>query len=210
MACLQMTNPQSVTQWFAALRAADGDAAQKLWTRYATRLVDLARRKLGSAPKSVADEEDIALSVFKSICHGAEAGRFDSVKDRDELWWLLLATTHRKVVDYKRRHTAIKRGSGRVQSESSLSDPTSSENGFSLDQLAGKAPGPEFIAILGEENARLQNLLRTDDLRQISTLRIEGYSVVEIADRMGFTSRTVERKLRLIRNHWLEDFANER
>jgi hypothetical protein len=36
----------SVTQWLDRLKAADPDAAQKLWERYFRRLVGLTRKKL--------------------------------------------------------------------------------------------------------------------------------------------------------------------
>src|SRR5262245_41905555 len=115
-----MSAPQSVSQWIAHLKEGNADAAQRLWERYAMRLVELARRRLKDAPKRVADEEDVAASVFHSLCRGAAAGRFENVKNRDDLWWLLLAITKQKSVDLVRRETAQKRGSGYVQSESGL------------------------------------------------------------------------------------------
>ena len=45
-------------------------------------------------------------------------------------------------------------------------------------------------------------LARLDDwiLRTIADLRMEEYTVREIADRLGLTTRTIERKLALIRD----------
>ena len=67
-------NDASVTLWIADLRrdAAD-DAAQKLWGRYFDRLVHLARGRLRTAPRGPADEEDVALSAFHSLCDGLKA-----------------------------------------------------------------------------------------------------------------------------------------
>ena len=82
----------SVTQWINRLKAGDPDAAQKLWERYFRRLVGLARKKLRSAPRRAADEEDVALSAFDSFCRNAEAGHASnafllesalSLRDRD-------------------------------------------------------------------------------------------------------------------------------
>ncbi len=66
----------SVTEWIAGLKAGEAEAADRLWNRYFQRLVRLARRKLGSAPRRVADEEDIAAIVFRNLWQGAESGRF--------------------------------------------------------------------------------------------------------------------------------------
>ena len=71
-----MPSKESVTQWLDQLREGDSAAARMLWERYFLRLVGLARRKLQGTPRRVADEEDVALSAFDSLCRGAEQGRF--------------------------------------------------------------------------------------------------------------------------------------
>src|SRR3989304_757042 len=138
-----MSTTPSVSQWISHLKEGNADAAQRLWERYAMRLVELARRRLKDAPQRVADEEDIAASVFHSLCPGAAAGRFQNVKNRDDLWWLLLAITKQKVVDHVRRETAQKRGAGRVQLESGLNGNADDSHGFALDRLVGDEPTPE-------------------------------------------------------------------
>jgi RNA polymerase sigma factor (sigma-70 family) len=202
-----MSTANSVSQWIANLKEGRADAAQRLWERYAMRLVEIARRKLGNAPKGIADEEDIAQSVFQSVCRGAAAGRFEQVKDRDDLWWLLLAITKQKVVDHIRRETAQKRGTGRVQSEAILAANADDSKGFTLDQLVGEEPTPDFLVMLEEQNRRLLGLLRDDRLRQIAISRIEGYTVAEIAAELAVSTRSVERKLQLIRTKWADDFS---
>ena len=196
----------SVSQWIAGLKDGDSLAVQNLWIRYSERLVRLAKKRLGNSPKRVADEDDIAQNVFHSLCRGAKAGRFTDVNRRDDLWWLLLGITRQKVADHVRKETAQKRGSSQVQTESKLNSNES--QGFFLDQLLGDEPSPEFLAILNEQNERLLNLLRDDQLRRISIWRIEGYTVEEIADILGVSTRSIERKLRLIRNAWSKEVGN--
>jgi DNA-directed RNA polymerase specialized sigma24 family protein len=50
-------------------------------------------------------------------------------------------------------------------------------------------------------------LERLDDteLCSIALLKMEGYSNREIAEKLSYTSRTVERRLRLIRALWEEE-----
>lgn len=203
-----MSSTSSVTVWIANLKAGEANAAYLLWHRYADRLVDLARRKLGAAPKAAADEEDIAQSVFDSICRGAAAGRFDRLNNRDDLWWILLAVTRQKAVDHIRREAALKRGGGRVRSESGLHRAATDAGPFTLDQLIGCEPTAELLAMLEEQHRRLLGLLRDDDLRKIAMLRIEGYTVAEIAAAHGISVRSIERKLRLIRHAWSHELAN--
>src|SRR4051794_28659879 len=99
---LPMCAAHSVSQWIAHLKEGKAEAARQLWERYALRLVEVARKRLGDAPKRLADEEDVAASVFHSVCRGAAAGRFQDINNRDELWWVLLAITKKKVVDHLR------------------------------------------------------------------------------------------------------------
>lgn len=202
-----MATADSVSTWIANLKAGEAGAADQLWNRYAERLLELARRKLGDAPKGHADEEDIAQSVFGSICRGAAAGRFGSLSNRDDLWWILLTVTKQKAVDHIRRERAVKRGGGRVQSESGLCRGGQEDEQFVLDHLIGDEPTAELLAVLQEQNQRLMSLLRDDRLRQIAIFRIEGYTVPEIAESLGVSLRSVERKLKLIRSAWTLEIA---
>jgi RNA polymerase sigma factor (sigma-70 family) len=194
----------SVSQWIADLKEGQADSAQQLWERYSSQLVELARRRMKSVPKRVADEEDIAASIFHSLCRGAAAGRFQDVKKRDDLWWLLLAITRQKVVDHIRRETAQKRGGGFTRLEFAGNGNADSKD-FGLDQLVGPGPTPEFVVMLQEQHERLLSMLRDDCLRQIAGYRIEGFTVAEIAEKLRLSVRSIERKLKLIRAAWAKE-----
>jgi DNA-directed RNA polymerase specialized sigma24 family protein len=195
----------SVTHWIGALKAGDGEAAQRLWERYFDELVRLARAKLGALPRGEADEEDAALSAFHSFCQGAARGRFPRLDDRDNLWRLLVTITARKALDQAERLNRKKRGSGRVRVESALAgrDAETSETG--LEQVVGREPTPAFAAMVTDEYRHLLETLGDETLRRIALLRMEGYSDAEIAARLGCGLRTVGRKLELIRKIWLRE-----
>ena len=195
----------SVSTWIAGLKEGDAIAAQRIWNRYSARLIENARARLGNSAKTMADEEDVAQSVFHTVCKGAAAGRFNDLRKRDDLWWLLLAITKQKAVDHIRRENAQKRGGGRVRAESDFIECQQTGTTFSLDQLIGDDPTPEFMLVLDEQNHRLFNLLRDDGLRLIATHRIEGYTVDQIAELLRVSGRTVERKLQLIRKTWAKE-----
>ena len=189
----------SVTRWLGALKAGDPDAAQRLWERYFTDLVRLARARLRRAPRAAEDEEDVALSAFDSFCTAATQGRFPRLDDRDDLWRVLVTLTERKAADLRRRQRRQKRGGGRVAREADLAEP----EGDLLDHLAGAAPTPEFAALVAEEYRRRLDALPEEALRRVAVLKLEGYSNQEIAGRIGLDLRSVVRKLDLIRRTWL-------
>jgi hypothetical protein len=88
-----MPDQQSVTAWLQALQAGDSGAADALWRRYFEKLVRLARQRLGDSPRRMADEQDVAMSVFKSLCEGVERGEFERLNDREDLWRLITTIT---------------------------------------------------------------------------------------------------------------------
>ncbi len=191
----------SVIGMVRKLQTHPDEAAQLLWNRYFQELVSVAKGMLQGVPKGMADEEDVAASVFRSICKGGEEGRFKDLQSRDELWWLLLALARQKAASYIRSETRQKRGDGKVRREVDLQgrDPVDS---FSLENLIGTSPTPEFLAQMQEEHHLLMELLGRDDLRQVAALRISGYEVSEIAERLDMCNRSVLRKLALIRKVW--------
>lgn len=189
----------SVTRGIVGLKTGDPEAARRLWERYFQKLTHLARKKLGNAPRGIADEEDVALSVFRALCSGAADGRFSHLSDRNDLWILLLALTKCKAVDQVRREKARKRGGD--EHFTNLGAALDGD-GLDLNDLAGEDPTPEFVVMMQEEHQRLLALLRTDEMRQIAMWRIEGHSNEDMARRLGVSVRTVERKLNLIRTRW--------
>ena len=194
---------QSVTVWIASLKTGDGDAARELWSRYFCDLVRLARDRLGSSPRTVADEEDAALSAFDSFCQGAAVGRFPRLDDRDDLWRLLVVITERKAFDLTQRERRKKRGGGKLVR---MSDATERErNQRGVEGFACPEPTPEFAAMMADECRRLLGLLRDDSLREVARLRMENYTNEEVAGRLGCSLRSVARKLELIRRTWLAE-----
>ena len=70
-----MSPEGSVSRLLEGFKAGDDGAVRSLWDRYCDRLVRLARRKLRNTGRRVADEEDVALSAFHSLCQGARGGQ---------------------------------------------------------------------------------------------------------------------------------------
>jgi DNA-directed RNA polymerase specialized sigma24 family protein len=183
----------SVTGWVEGLRRGDRAAAQRLWERYYHRLVGLARRRLKATHRRVADEEDVALSAFDSFCRGAEEGRFPRLSDRDELWRLLVVITARKAGHLARSQTQLKRGGGAAAAP------------LELEEIVADEPTPEFALQVAEEFLRLLGRLGDAELEAVAVWKMQGATTAEIADRLGYVPRTIERKLRLVRALWSDE-----
>jgi DNA-directed RNA polymerase specialized sigma24 family protein len=187
-----MSAEGSISRWLGRLQAGDRQAAAGLWQRYFERLVDVARGKLKDAPRRVADEEDVALSAFHSLCRGVEKGRFPLLLDRDSLWRLLVVITARKAAHLKRDAGRKKRG-GAVGEDAAL------------DEVLDAGPTPEFAVQMEEESQRLLERLGDDELRAVALWKMEGYSNEEIAQRLDCGLRSVSRKLLVIRAIWAQE-----
>ena len=80
---------------------------------------------------------------------------------------------------------------------------------MTLDDLVGIEPTPEYISLLNDQFKSAMNLLHDEVLWRIAKETLEGYTTAEIAKRLEISPRTVQRKLNLIRNKWMKQFAND-
>lgn len=200
-----MSNAGSVTCWITELKAGQRAAAQPLWQRYFERLVARARQKLRGLPRGAADEEDVALSAFDNFCRAAEQGRFPDLADRDDLWQILLMLTDRKAMNLMRNARSQKRGGGKVINETACLDSSTGDG--PLTRIPDPEPSPAFAALFAEQCQRMLGQLDDPDLQRVALLKMEAYTVEEIAARMGRVPRTVRRWLQLIRQIWQKELS---
>jgi DNA-directed RNA polymerase specialized sigma24 family protein len=195
-----MSSDVSVTRLIGMLKQGDRVASQQLWEAYFGRLVGLARARLKNTVRRVADEEDVALSAFDSFFRRAERGQFPQLEDRDDLWQLLFVLTVRKAINLVHYQGRKSRGGGRVQSLQDLEE-------LGADQILGTEPSPELAAQMTEECQRLLARLGDETLRAVALWKMEGYTNVEIAAKLGCVEQTVERKLRAVRQAWSNEVS---
>ncbi len=203
-----METKGSVTQWLEAVELGDERAAQHLWERYYSSLLRLARSKLTGMAGRAFDEQDVVLNVFEACYRGLQSGRFPNINDRHELWRLLITLTARKAIDGIRREQREKRGGGRVLVEADMNGLTGHSDEQWLAQVVGPEPTPEFAVMLAEDLDCRLDRLPNPTLRDICLWKMQGWTNDEIAGRLDCTTRTVERKLELIRKHWQESSAD--
>ncbi|MCG6155945.1 ECF-type sigma factor [Rubinisphaera margarita] len=200
---MDSSSPGSISLMIDQLQQGETAAQAELWNRYFERLVPLARKRLGGASRRVSDEEDVALSVMNNFLNGAARGQFPHLKDRENLWALLIVMTQRKVTDQVRHQHAKKRGGRNVRGESIFMKAGDAGANAGWDVFLGEDPTPEVMLALDEQHAALMEELGDDTLREIARLKLESYTTDEIAEKLGVTSRTVKRKVALIREKWL-------
>jgi DNA-directed RNA polymerase specialized sigma24 family protein len=197
-----VNDPSSVTLWIEELKSGQaGEAQEQLWNRYFSRLVAVARGKIGANARRHADEEDVALSALETFFRGASAGRFPDLRDRNNLWPLLVRITARKALNQIRDGRVQKRGGGRVRGESLWQAAQNDSLPAGIEQLLGDEPTPQFAAQIAEQCQLLLGPL-DDELQAVARLKLEGYTTHEIAQRLKSSPRTVERRLESIRRLW--------
>jgi DNA-directed RNA polymerase specialized sigma24 family protein len=201
---LVLLHENSVTVWIDGIKAGDGTDIQRLWDRYFERLVRLASSRLPAHGRRSFDEEDVALSAFQSFCDRAGRGQFPQLSDRDDLWRLLGTITVRKALNTIRHQNRQKRGGGRVLGESALHAGEDAD-GEGLAEVLDREPTPEEVARFADDYRHLLARLRAPSLRSVALQRLEGLSTREIAESLNVSTKTVERKLQLIRAIWSEE-----
>jgi DNA-directed RNA polymerase specialized sigma24 family protein len=201
-----MESENSVSLWLDGLREGNDADVKRLWDRYFRRLVNLASTRLPGHARRVTDEEDVALSAFHSFCDRVGRGQFPQLADRDDLWRILVTITIRKVAESLRHQTRLKRGGGAVLSQSvKMGD---SELDLGMAQALSTEPTPEAAAQFAEDYERLLEKLEDPTLRAVAVRKLEGHSREEIAETLGTSVRTVDRKLTLIRLMWQEELSS--
>src|SRR5262249_39825490 len=151
-----------VTHLLQQLKLGNRSATQDLWQHFFARLVRLARGKLLGAKRRVADEEDVALSAFKSFCRRAEDGCFPRLDDSDDLWQVLVTITVGKAANLANREKRLRNGGGAViQSDD-------------FGEVISREPDPALAAEVAENCRRLLDALGDGVLRTVALAKMEG------------------------------------
>jgi RNA polymerase sigma-70 factor (ECF subfamily) len=174
-------------QW----RGGRQEAAAELFERYAGRLIGLAQHQLSAKLNARVEASDVVQSAYTTFFLGARDGRYVLERSGD-LWRLLVAITLHKLQRQFQYHTAAKRS---VHREESLPAPDPKDT---PEGLLAREPSPEdatlLVATLDEVLGRLP-----EGHRQVLELKLQGYSLGEIATATSLSSSTVRRVLRSVK-----------
>jgi RNA polymerase sigma factor (sigma-70 family) len=186
-------NDPPVTLWIAAAKDRDPEAEQSLWNHYFQRVIRYARSRMFVLQGTVYDEEDAAVSALNSLFRGMQTSRFPRLDDRHNFWRLLTLITKRKMRAQWRRESADRR---------SKPSPAVITEEISIHDIISDDPTPDFVAQMMDETEHLLSKLDDERLRRIAVMKLDGLTNDEIAERLQCATRTVQRKMDLIRDQW--------
>src|SRR5262249_43983197 len=171
-------------------------ASTELYLRYAQRVHALIVAQSSKDLARRVNAEEIVQSVFRTFFRRAAQGHY-SVPDGEEMWKLLLVIALNKVRAAGAFHRAAKR------------DVRKTVGGEAFERaIESQHAGDEnALAVLRMVIEELMEGLPAANKRMIE-LRIEGYEVAEITERVRRSKRTVERVLQGFRNR-LEGLIHE-
>lgn len=190
------------SQWISALQQGNEQAAEQLWKDCFSKALRLAKKRMAGLRLRAVDEEDIAISAMNSFCNMAKKERENPIADLAELWKILATIINRKVGKERQRQYAGKRQEYRLAGESGVS-PAYADQGevpLGLDQFAGRETPPELLVELEETLQWFRDLPGITN--ELLPLKAAGYSNREIAEKLGCSTRTVQRSIEKIKKAW--------
>ena len=191
--------PRSVESFVNSLRQGDPDATRTVFDQYVDKLVGMARKRISQRLVSRIDAEDVVQSVFRTFFHRAKEGQFE-FHDPDDICKTLARITIHKVFRQVAHHQAAKRNAGREMG-------SGDEDQDLVVNLVSREPSPQEAAELLDHMEHFLSQLKPQD-RQILEMRMQGFTTVEIAQKMEITDRKIRRLMtRLRETAAREDFA---
>jgi RNA polymerase sigma-70 factor, ECF subfamily len=161
------------------IRGGDDDAATTLYQRYADRVKWFVQSRASDKLKQQVEPEDIVQSIFKSVFKGMESRGYDA-PEGGTLWHLIAVVAIHKIRKNATRRNAAMRDSRRTESLDSF------DAGQTSEVEASQEMSPQEQSVVN--------------------LRLQSYSVEEIAKQLGCSPRTVERRLQQVRAALSESF----
>lgn len=184
-----MSQPHDDRDLISEFKAGSESAARELFDKYCERLMKLARRRIGHRMASRIDPEDVLQSAFRTFFNRVRNDEF-TFEQEDDLFKLLVRLTVHKTLRQIAHHRAQKRNP-------ELEAAQGSDAQEMLQQISAAEPGPEVEVALIEEFENFMRQLQPLD-REVLGLKLQGYSTVEIAEKLGSYDRKIRRVLERI------------
>jgi DNA-directed RNA polymerase specialized sigma24 family protein len=171
-----MPETDSFAELIRRVRAGAGDAADELWRHYEPMLRREVRLRLRDPRlRQRFDENDVCQSVMASFFVRLSAGEFD-FDGPEQLQGLLVKMGRNKLASQTRRQQAEKRDCRRGEA-------LPNDSGLAVGAHASPSQVVGWRELLERARAGL-----TDEERQVSELRAQGQSWVDIASMLGGTA----------------------
>ncbi len=180
------------------LRAGIADIQHHVVLQFYDRLVALVRKRIPTRARRIGDEEDIALCALGTLFVRMEKGDFTDIETEDDIWRLLIGIAKFKIAKHIEREMAQKRGSGMTRGDSVWSDD-SDNSGF--DNVAVEMDPQTHVEVVEYVQAILQFIDELNDptLKSIAIWISRDKTHDWIAEQLGCSVKTVQRKLKLLK-----------
>ena len=173
---------------FARARSGDEEAWDQLFRACHPKLLRAIRRRLGTPMRSLYDSSDFASDVWRSLV--AKADRFD-FPTLDALIGFMAKAAEQKIIDEHRRLHTLKADIDRLRPmDFALGDGEAGSRA-----LASHDPTPSAVAVANEGYERIL-ADRTGEEREVIELRRLNYPNGEIAPKVGWDLRKLQRFLK--------------
>jgi RNA polymerase sigma-70 factor (ECF subfamily) len=149
----------------------------------------LAKRRIGQRMTSRVDPEDVVQSAYRTFFTRVKNDEF-SFHEQDDLFKLLVRLTVHKALRQIAYHRAAKRNP-------ELEALQSSNPQEFLQQISAESATPDMEVALLDEFEQFMGQLQPLD-RDVLQLKLQGYSTVEIAEKLGSYDRKIRRVLERI------------
>jgi len=154
--------------------------------------------------------DDVANTVLYAICTASGEGRTPELEPGEDSRKFARLLLVREVSHVRSRVCRMKRGgSGRHKAPACgdggpWSGPRLQRVALDLDGLQAIGPAVEDLVIASMEEERLSELLDDPELEHIATMRLQRYTVPEIAREIRQCHASVSRKILQIQTIWRE------
>lgn len=186
-------NKQSYSNIQSLLKAGDQQAAYELFNRFTSRLIALARSRLEQRANSKVDPDDVVQSVYRSFFLRQQDDQFE-LDGWDSIWALLAKITIRKCGREIQALRAAKRDYRRENLQQSVENSNRDR-----EEIIDLIPTPSEAAVLNETLELLMEGL-DEKKREMLSLRLQGYTVLEVSQKTGRTERAVYRLLSSVKS----------
>jgi DNA-directed RNA polymerase specialized sigma24 family protein len=182
-----LADPAGITYWLSGMRRGDPEAQQAILARVFKTLERAAKRRLPKG-KISSEADDIAIQTLKTAFRRAQAGEFWQLENASDLWKVLEAIAARKRLRVVRDALRKKR------------DVRRNESGAALEKLENRQGerAEYFVELIDLLNDLPKVLGKENDYLTIARLRLEGYSIAEIAEALDVSYATISRKMKII------------
>jgi RNA polymerase sigma-70 factor (ECF subfamily) len=171
-------------------RTGSESAATELFNRYVSRLLGVAKRRIGERMNSRLDPEDVVQSVFRTFFTRLKNDQFEIVEE-DDLSKLLVRITLHKTLRQIAYHRAARR-------DPNQETPQGDVSRNDILQVMTKEPTPETVVTFIDQLDHFLARLSPEE-QQILMMRLQGSSTDEIAKQLNSYDRKVRRVLERVR-----------